>query len=88
MLKYNFDWFGITNPEKKVKALWIYGGEEVRDLVESLPDVVVEGDVFVKTLAKLNRFFLLKSNTDVLVARFRKMHQKIDESIMQYYVHL
>ena len=78
LLEDNCDWFGVTEAEKKVKALRIYGGERVRDLVDNLP----ETDAFVKTMAKLNAFFLPKKNTDVLVARFRKMRQNDHETIM------
>ena len=88
LLEDNCDWFGVTEAEKKVKALRIYGGERVRDLVDSLPEPEIEGDVFDKTMAKLNAFFLPKKNTDVLVARFRKMRQNDHETIMQYYARL
>ena len=75
LLEDNYDWFGVTEAEKEVKALRIYCGERVRDLVDSLPEPEIEGDAFGKTMAKLNAFFLPKKNTDVLVARFRKMRQ-------------
>ena len=84
----NCDWFFVPEAEKKVKALRIYGGERVRNLVDSLPEPEMEGDAFVKTMAKLNAFFLPKKNTDVLVARFRKMRQNDHETIMQYYARL
>ena len=83
MLEDNCDWFGVTEAEKKVKALRIYGGERVRDLVDSLPEPEMEGDAFNKTMAKLNVFFLPKKNTDILGARFRKMRQNDYERIMQ-----
>ena len=88
MLEDNCDWFGITEAEKKVKALRIYGGERVCDLVDSLPEPEMEGDAFDKTMAKLNAFFLPTKNTNVLVARFCKMHQNDYETIMQYYARL
>mgnify|MGYP000636359015 CR=1 FL=1 len=88
MLEDNCNWFGATAAEKKVKALRVYGGERVRDMVDSLPEPEMEGDAFDKTLAKLNAFFLPKKNTDVLVARFRKMRQNDYETIMQYYARL
>lgn len=43
----------MTEAEKKVKALCIYGGERVHDLVDSLPESEIKGDAFVKTMAKL-----------------------------------
>ena len=58
LLEDNCDWFGVTAADKKVKALRIYGGERVRDLVDSLPEPEMEGDAFDKTMAKLNAFFL------------------------------
>ena len=75
LLNDNFERFEIAGPGKKVKALRIYGGERIRDLVDSLPEPVLkeEANDFVKTMAKLNTFFLPKKNTNVLVARFRKM---------------
>ena len=84
MRKDNCDRFGVTEAEKKVKALRIYGGERVRDLVDSLPEPEIEGDAFGKTMAKLKTFLLPKKNTDVLVARFRRMRQNNHETIMQY----
>ena len=48
----------------------------------------MEGDALDKTMAKLNAFFLPKKNTDVLVARFRKMRQNDHDTIMQYYARL
>ena len=78
----------VTEAEKKVKALRIYAGKRVCDLLDSLPEPEIEGDAFVKTMAKLNAFFLPKKNTDVLVARFRKMRQNDHQTIMQYYARL
>ena len=57
-------------------------------LFDSLPEPEMEGDAFDKTMAKLNAFFLPKKNTDVLVAKFRKMRQNDYETIMQYYARL
>ena len=90
LLEDNCDWYatGVTEAEKKVQSLRIYGGERVRDLVDSLPGPEIGGDAFVKTMAKLNAFFLPKKNTDVLVARFRKLRQNDHETIMQYYARL
>ena len=88
LLEDDCDWFGVTEAEKKVKALRIYGGERVRDLVDSLPEPEMEGDAFEKTMGKLNAFFLPKKNTDVLLARFRKMRQNDYETNMQYYARL
>jgi len=82
LLEDNCGWFGVTEAEKKVKALPIYGGERVRDLVASLAEPEIEGDVFGKTVAKLNVFLLSKKNADVLAARFRKNDH---ETTMQYY---
>ena len=88
LLEDNCDWFGVTEADKKVKALRIYGGERVRDLVERLPEPEIEGDAFVKTMAELNAFSLPKKNRDVLVARFRNMRQNDHETIMQYYARI
>ena len=57
LLEDNCDWFDVLEAEKKVKAFRIYGGERVRDLVESLPEPEMEGDALDKTMAKLNAFF-------------------------------
>lgn len=73
MLEDNCDWFGVIEVEKKVKVFCIYGGERVCDLVDSLLEFEMEGDVFGKIMVKLNVFFLLKKNIDVLVVRFCKM---------------
>jgi len=39
LLEDNCDWFDVLEAEKNVKAFRIYGGERVRDLVESLPSL-------------------------------------------------
>ena len=57
-------------------------------MIDSLPEPEIEGDAFSKTMAKLNAFILPKENTDVLVARFLKVHQNDHETIMQYYAPL
>ena len=48
LLEDNCDWFGVDEAEKKVKALRIYDGERVRDLVDSLPEPEIEGDASAK----------------------------------------
>lgn len=42
LLKDNLEWFGITKPGQTVKAPRIYGGEGIRDLVDILPEPVLE----------------------------------------------
>ena len=88
MFEDNCNWFGVTEAKKKAKALRIYGGERVCDLVDSFTEPEIEREVFGKTMAKLNAFFLPKTNTDLLLARFRKMHQNDHKMIMQYYARL
>lgn len=63
LLQDHCDRFGVTEAEKKVKALRIHGGERVRDSVDSLPEPATEGDALNNTMAKLDAFFLPKRNT-------------------------
>ena len=43
LLNENLECFGITEPGKKVKALRIYRVERIRELVDSLPEPVMDG---------------------------------------------
>ena len=43
LLNDNLEYFGITEPGEKVKALRIYGVERIRELVDNLPDPVLHG---------------------------------------------
>ena len=47
LLKDKCDCFGVTEAEKKVRALRIYGGERVRDLVDNLPEPEIEGKLWL-----------------------------------------
>lgn len=88
LLEDNFDWLDIDDAKKKVKAMRLYGGERLRDLIDTLPDPTNDNNMYEKTTAKLNAFFVPKKNTDILVNRFRNMRQLEDESVNDYYARL
>lgn len=70
----------------------MYGSELVRELVNTLQDVLVpeevEHDDFDKIIAKLDSYFIPLINLDSFHSKFAKMYQQHGESIAQYYVRL
>ena len=90
-----FRYFRISNIQDRADALHIYGGEQIRELIESLEDVPLaspstsgELNEFDKTIAKLDNHFLPLVNPDCARSKLDKMCQKEGESIAQYHVRL
>ena len=90
-----FRYFRIPNIQDRVDALHIYGGERIRELIESLKDVPLaspptsgEQNEFDKIIAKLDNHFIPMVNPDCARSKLDKMCQMKGESIAQYHVRL
>ena len=87
-----FRYFRITNTQDCVYAINIYGGEQIWEPIEVLPDVptpsIAEPTKYEKIIAKLNNHFTPMVNKDSAHSKLNKMHQNEGESVAQYYVQL
>ena len=86
-----FRFFGLTDPEVKKDGLIIYGGSQIADLEDSLPDLPAQNegeDVYSRFLRKLDRNFLPRKNKDYARFQFGNLKQEIEESMAKYYARL
>ena len=82
-----FRYFRISN------TLHIYGGEQIRELIESLESVPTPSSAeplneYDKIISKLDNHFIPMVNPDSARSKLEKMSQKDDESVAQYHVRL
>ena len=71
-IERQFRFFGINDPELQKDGLIIYGGRDIADLEESLPEMPSEGgDEYMNFIRKLDHYFLPKKNKDY--ARFQRI---------------
>ena len=70
-IERQFRFFGLTDPVVKKDGLIIYGGSQIADLEESLPDLPPQEseDVYSRFIRKLDRNFLPRKSRDY--ARFQ-----------------
>ena len=90
-IERQFRFFGLTDPEVKKDGLIIYGGSQIADLEDSLPDLPAENegeDVYSRFLRKLDRNFLPRKNKDYARFQFGNLKQEIEESMAKYYTRL
>lgn len=76
---------------KRQRALLLhYAGEEVNDILDTLPDAeAAEGeDPFEKAVTALNKFFTPKQNIEYQIYTFRQSKQQTDEPLTAYYTRL
>ena len=88
--------FRVTTLQDKLDTLAIYGGEEIEELTDNLPDIadaevtVPEGEEineFHRAMAKLNNHFTPMLNKDNVRSVFEQMTQG-DQTMAKYYVAL
>ena len=80
--------FGIHDPEIKKDGLIIYGGCDIADLEDSLPDVETTDpptDDYTKFIRKLDKYFLPKKNIDYARFQVGNLRQEEDESLAKYF---
>jgi len=77
----HFRYFRISNTQDRIDAFHIYGGEQIRELIESLESVPTPSSAelqneYKKIIAKLDNHFIPMFNPDVLVASWKKCVRK------------
>ena len=80
--------FKITEAQDKIDALNIYGGELIRELIETLPDGAAAGNEYDMAVGKLDTFFTPMVNADSARSKFERLHQLDRETVAQYNVRL
>ena len=82
-IERQFRFFGLTDPEVKKDGLIIYGGSQIAELEESVPDLPPQEseDVYSRFIRKLDRNFLPGKNKDYPRFQFGNLSQEADESI-------
>ena len=72
----------------KKDGLIIYGGRDIGDLEDSLPDVETTDpptDDYTRFIRKLDKYFLPKKNIDYARFPFGNLRQEEDESLAKYF---
>ena len=87
-IERQFRFFGIYDPELKKDGLIIYGGRDITDLEDSLPDVETTDpptDEYTKFIRKLDKHFLPKKKKDYARFQLGNLQQEEDESLAKYF---
>ena len=87
-IERQFRFSGIGDPQLKKDGLIIYGGQEIADLDDSIPDPILEGEENEHTclIAKLDQHFL--PNKDYARFKLRNLVQQDDEPMATYYARI
>ena len=86
-----FRFFRIVSIEDQVDAINIYGGELIRELIDTLQNVLEcddEHNDFEQIIAKLDKYFIPITNSDSARSKFAEMSQIRNESVAQYHFRL
>lgn len=89
-----FRYFRITNDQDQVDALNIYGGEHVRELIDTFTDTSAIGAMapsptaFNDIITALDSHFTPLVNTDSARSKLESMSQREGESIGEYHIRL
>lgn len=83
----------ISNTQDRIDALYIYGGEQIWELIETLesvptPSSAEQSNEYKKIIAKLDNHFIPMVNPDCTRSKLEKMCQNEGESVAQYHVRL
>jgi hypothetical protein len=93
-LETRLRFFRIKEDQDKLDALYIYGGEALRELCVNLPPPEPPGEghaaptEFVKHMTKLDKYFSPGINSDSARCKFESMSHNINETIGQYTLRL
>lgn len=85
-----FRFFGITDPELRKDGLLIYGGDDVIDIEDSLPDPLTQenDDAYKILIRKIDNYFMLKKNKDFACFQMSELKQQSHERLADYYAKL
>ena len=91
-LMTRFRFFRIDGNEDRVDAITIYGGEHIRELIDTLQNSPAcdgeDHNEFEKNIAKLDSYFIRITNSDSARSKFAEMSQANGESVAQYHFRL
>ncbi|KAL9972245.1 hypothetical protein ACROYT_G018516 [Oculina patagonica] len=89
-IERQFRFFGLTDPELKKDGLIIYGGPQIADLEESLPELPPQeaDDAYSLLIRKLDKNFLPRKNKDYARFKFGNLSQEAGENMAKYYARL
>ena len=79
--------FDITDPETKRDGMLIYGGQDLVDVNDALPDPTNEegDDTFKVLVRKINHHFMPKKNKDFARFKLSGLKQQTSERLADYY---
>ena len=86
-----FTFFRIDSIEDQVDAIDIYGGELIREVIDTLQNVLEcddEHNDLEQIIAKLDNYFIPMTNSDSARRKFAEMPQIMNESVAQYHFRL
>ena len=89
-MERQFRFFGITDPELKKDGLLIYGGEDLIDIEDSLPDPPTQenDDAYKILIRKIDNHFMPKKNKDFARFQMSELKQQNHERLADYYAKL
>ena len=91
-LMTRFRFFRIDGIEDRVDAINIYGGELIRELIDTLQNSPAcdgeDHNEFEKIITKLESYFIRITTSDSARSKFAEMSQANGESIAQYHFRL
>ena len=89
-IERQFRFFGIIDSETKKDGLLIYGGQQIADLEDTLPEIENPDGVddYTQLIKKLDKHFLPRKNKDYARFQFGNLTQDAHESMAKYYTRL
>lgn len=82
-IERQFRFFGITNPETKKDGLLIYGGQDLVDVDDALPDPT-DDDAYKILIRQIDNHFIPKKNKDFARFQLSELKQQSSE-LVDYY---
>ena len=86
-IERQFRFFGITDPETKKDGLLIYGGHDLVDIDDALPDITgtEHDDAYKLLLRKIDNHLIPKKNKDFARFQLSELKQQSSERLTDYY---
>ena len=89
-IERQFRFFRLEDPERKKDGLIIYGGQQIADLEDTLPDLPNDdgANVYTQMIKKLDKHFLPRKNKDYARFQFGNLTQNSNKSMAKYYARI